>query len=150
MEYIEEFDKLKTKVLKYILFKKRTEQEVRNKFKDLEGEMLSDVIDELKELNYINDIEYIKKAVKEYMNLKNMSIKEVEYKLMAKGIKKELIENYIYDNKEDLLKYEIQSAINIINKKSQTLEREEIVNYLRKKRYIEESIKIAIEEIEEK
>lgn len=150
MEYIEEFDKLKTKVLKYILFKKRTEQEVRNKFKDLEGEMLSDVIDELKELNYINDIEYIKKAVKEYMNLKNMSIKEVEYKLMAKGIKKELIENYIYDNKEDLIKYEIQSAINIINKKSQTLEREEILNYLRKKRYIEESIKIAIEEIEEK
>ena len=33
MYNIEEFDEQKTKVLKYILFKKRTEQEVRNKFK---------------------------------------------------------------------------------------------------------------------
>ena len=34
MDYVEEFDKLKTKVLKYILFKKRTEQEVRQKFRE--------------------------------------------------------------------------------------------------------------------
>ena len=40
MEYVEEFDKLKTKVLKYILFKKRTEQEVRQKFKPDSGELL--------------------------------------------------------------------------------------------------------------
>ena len=53
MDYVEEFDKLKTKVLKYILFKKRTEQEVRQKFREDSGEMLDDVIEELKELNYI-------------------------------------------------------------------------------------------------
>ena len=50
MDYVEEFDKLKTKVLKYILFKKRTEQEVRQKFREDSGEMLDDVIEELKEL----------------------------------------------------------------------------------------------------
>ena len=44
MDYVEEFDKLKTKVLKYILFKKRTEQEVRQKFREDTGEMLDDVI----------------------------------------------------------------------------------------------------------
>ena len=55
MDYVEEFDKLKTKVLKYILFKKRTEQEVRQKFREDSGEMLDDVIEELKELNYINE-----------------------------------------------------------------------------------------------
>ena len=49
MDYVEEFDKLKTKVLKYILFKKRTEQEVRQKFREDSGEMLDDVIEELKE-----------------------------------------------------------------------------------------------------
>ena len=33
MEYtIEEFDKAKTKVMNYIMYKKRTEYEVRNKF----------------------------------------------------------------------------------------------------------------------
>ena len=54
MSYIEEFDKLKTKLLKYILFKKRTEQEVRNKFMNMQGEILNKVIEELKDLNYIN------------------------------------------------------------------------------------------------
>lgn len=88
MDYVEEFDKLKTKALKYILFKKRTEQEVRQKFREDSGEMLDDVIEELKELNYINDENYIQRAVKEFKNLKNMSIKEIQYKLMTKGLKK--------------------------------------------------------------
>ena len=69
MDYVEEFDKLKTKVLKYILFKKRTEQEVRQKFREDSGEMLDDVIEELKELNYINDENYIQRAVNEFKNL---------------------------------------------------------------------------------
>lgn len=149
MEYIEEFDKLKTKVLKYILFKKRTESEVRQKFKSDEGEMLNDVIDELKELNYINDKTYIEKAMKEYMNLKNLSIKELEYKLISKGIKKDLIDNYIYTNREMLLEYEIKSAKNIIIKKINSQGKEEILNYLRKKRYMEDSLKVVMQEIEE-
>lgn len=145
MEYIEEFDKLKTKVLKYILFKKRTEQEIRQKFRQDEGNMLDDVIEELKQNGYINDESYIERAINEYMNLKNMSIKEIEYKLMAKGISKEIIQDYIYTNKEKLLEYEIKSATNIINKKSYSSEKEEILNYLRKKGYMEESLKIAEE-----
>ena len=53
MNYIEKFDKLKTKVLKYIMFKKRTEQEIRQKFREDSGELLDEVIDELKEIGYI-------------------------------------------------------------------------------------------------
>ena len=46
MYNIEEFDQQKTKILKYILFKKRTEQEVRNKFfKTIPEELLNDIID---------------------------------------------------------------------------------------------------------
>ena len=149
MNYIEEFDKLKTKVLKYILFKKRTENEVRQKFISDEGELLNDVIDELKELDYINDETYIEKAVKEYMNLRNLSIKEIEYKLISKGIKKDLVDNYIYTNKEMLLEYEIKSAKNIIIKKINSQDKEEILRGLKKKRYKEDSLKLAMQEIEE-
>lgn len=149
MNYIEEFDKLKTKVLKYILFKKRTEKEIRQKFISDEGELLNDVIDELKETGYINDEIYIEKAVREYMNLKKLSIKEIEYKLISKGIKKDLVDNYIYNNKETLLEYEIKSAKDIIIKKTNSQNKEEIINGLRKKRYMEESLKLAIQEIEE-
>jgi len=147
MNYIEEFDKLKTKVLKYIMFKKRTEQEIRQKFREDSGELLDDVIEELKEIGYINDTKYIDKAVNEFKNLKNMSIKEIEYKLMTKGLKKDIINNYIYENKEDLLNYEINSAKNILIKKQNILEQEEIITYLKKKGYLEETIKIALENI---
>ena len=147
MEYIEEFDKLKTKVLKYIMFKKRTEQEVRQKFREDSIELLNDVIEELKELNYINDENYINRAVNEFKNLKNMSIKEIEYKLMTKGIKKDIISNYICKNKEELLDYELNSAKNIFIKKQNAIATEEIINYLKKKGYLEETIKIAKEDI---
>ncbi len=50
MDYVEEFDKLKTKVLKYIIYKKRSEHEVRNKFqKTISEEMLDDIIEYLKD-----------------------------------------------------------------------------------------------------
>ena len=48
-----EFDQLKTKVLKYVLYKKRTEQEVRKKFSSSQNaNRLDDVIDNLKENGY--------------------------------------------------------------------------------------------------
>lgn len=147
MSYIEEFDKLKTKVLKYIMFKKRSEQEVKQKFREENQELLTDVIEELKELNYINDENYINRAVNEFKNLKNMSIKEIEYKLMTKGIKKDIISNYIYQNKEELMDYELKSAKNVFIKKQNLMQAEEIINYLKKKGYLEETIKIAKEDI---
>ena len=89
MYTIEEFDREKTRILKYILYKKRTEQEVRNKFeKTMDEILLEDIIEYLKEAKYINDKEYIEKAVNNFMILKNLSIREIQYKLLAKGIKR--------------------------------------------------------------
>lgn len=81
------------------------------------------------------------------MALKNLSIREIEYKLYSKGIKKEDIEEYIYQNKEELKQYEIKSARNIANKKVSSLELEEIKQYLMKKGYKRENIDIAMEDI---
>lgn len=143
----EEFDKLKTKVLKYILYSKRTEKNIRKKFENEDEIILEDVIEYLKEAGYINDSNYIKKAVAEFINLKNLSLKELEYKLRQKGIEKDIIDDYIYNNKETLLEYEINSAKNLIIKKRTTLEDNEIKQYLSNKGYMSETIKIAIEEV---
>ena len=59
MYSIEEFDKTKTKILKYIMYKKRTENEIRTKFNTIEEELLEDSIEYLKEAGYINDKNYI-------------------------------------------------------------------------------------------
>ncbi|MEI3395204.1 MAG: RecX family transcriptional regulator [Clostridia bacterium] len=147
MYTIEEFDKGKTKVLKYILYKKRSENEVRTKFsKEMEENLLEDIIEYLKEAKYIDDKEYIRKTVNNYIALKNLSQRELKYKLLAKGLNKNDIEDYIYDNKEELEEYEIKSAGNIIYKKSTTLEKEEIKQYLLKKGYKTENIRKAMEE----
>ncbi len=144
----EEFDKQKTKVLKYILYKKRTENEIRTKFiTSIEENLLEDIIEYLKEAKYIDDKEYIRKTVNEFEALKNLSIKEIKYKLLTKGLNKNDIEDYIYENKEVLEEYETKSASNIIYKKSNSLEEQEIKQYLLKKGYKIENINKAMQEI---
>lgn len=146
MYKLEEFDSLKTKVLKYVLYKKRSEAEIRQKFLQDSGEMLDDVIDYLKENNYINDNEYIDKAVNEFQRLKNMSIKEIEYKLMSKGLDRNKINDYIYTNRDRLLEYELNSARSILIKKQPIMEKEDIILYLKKKGYLSEVIEVIKEE----
>lgn len=143
MKYsIEEFDKAKTKVMNYIMYKKRTEYEVKNKFsKTIEENLLHDIIEYVKEAGYLSDTDYIKRAILEFKVLNNLSRKEISYKLYSKGISKELIEDYFSEHQEELYDYEMQSAQNIFNKKSITMETEEIKNYLRKKGYKEDIIK---------
>ena len=150
MYTIEEFDKEKIRVLKYILYKKRSESEVRKKFSTtIEENLLDDIIEYLKEANYINDKEYIEKTINNIMILKNLSVREIKYKLISKGLDKNDIEDYIYSNKEELEEYEIKSAENIIYKKSSSMEEEDIKQYLLKKGYKLENISVAINSFNE-
>ena len=144
----EEFDKAKTQVLKYILYQKRCEQEVRKKFASKINEnMLEDIIEYLKEAEYINDKEYIESKISNFKILKNLSIKEINYKLLAKGVNKRQLENYIDSNIEELNEYEIKSACNIIQKKMKSLEVQDIKSFLYKKGYKSDNINKAIEEM---
>lgn len=150
MYTIEEYDKEKSKVLKYILYKKRSKQEIKNKFYNtVENEMLDNIIEELEENGYINDNNYIERAVNEYKALNNLSLKEVRYKLMSKGIPNELIEDYISNHQEQMEEYEINSAKTIIIKKQNTMEEEAIIQFLVKKGYKTSNIRKAIEMLDE-
>ena len=96
MYTIEEFDEQKTRIMKYIVYKRRTEKEVRDKFKNsMEEEILNDIIEYLKDAKYIDDNDYLRRMVQNIMILKTQSIKEIQYKLLSKGIKKDEIERYI-------------------------------------------------------
>lgn len=148
MYSIEEFDQLKTKVLKYIMYKKRTENEVKRKFANEDSELLEDVIDHLKEIGYINDKSYVERAVAEFMNLNNLSLKELKYKLQAKGVDIDAMEDYIYNHSEELEDYEINSAKNIILKRQNSMEEQSLIQYLLKKGYKMDSVKQAIELLE--
>ena len=54
--------------MKYITYKKRTEQEVRKKFKnEIDEQLLDEIIEYLKEANYLDDYQFIQKQVNEYL-----------------------------------------------------------------------------------
>ncbi len=145
LEELERKDKLKTKMLKYIMYKKRTEEEIKRKFVNIEdSELVEEVMEELKEIGYINDESYIERAVTEHVNINNLSIKELKYKLMSKGLNINLIEDYIASKSEEMLEYEIESAKTIILKKQNTMEEQEIIQFLLKKGYRMDNIKEAI------
>ena len=102
MYSIEEFDKEKSKVMNYIMYKKRTEKEVKNKFQNtIQNDLLCDIISYVKEAGYLSDSDYVRRAVNEFMALKNLSLREIKYKLYTKGVNKEAIEDYFYEHKEE-------------------------------------------------
>ena len=65
MDKTSEYIKARSRAIKYIMYKTRTEHEVRNKLIELEfcEEVIARVISDLKELEYINDKEYAKKFI---------------------------------------------------------------------------------------
>ena len=171
MYTIEEFDQAKTKILKYILYKKRTEKEVKQKFSSsVDENLLEDIIEELKQNGYLSDENYVERAVNEFLTINTLSIKEMKNKLYAKGVESDIIDSYFSKNAETLIEYERQCAKKIIHKKAQLeiiegeqgisnrskkkkqveiINKEEIENYLYKKGYSSENIRTAFEQIEE-
>ncbi len=144
-EKLEEYDKNKTKVLKYVIYKKRSENEIRKKFeKDIDSDMLEEIMLELKENGYISDSQYIERSVNEFIALRNLSLKQIKYKLLSKGINTNLIDEYFYNNKDELTEYEISSASNIIIKRNDC-SNEEIIQILLKKGFEYDNVKEALE-----
>lgn len=145
---IVEFDELKTKVLKYIVYKKRTEKEVRQKFSSssIDQNLLDDVIESLKENGYINDDSYIQRAMNEFLAINTLSLKEIRNKLYAKGIESDIIDTYFSNHEEQLEEYEMACARRIAMKKQTQMERQDIENFLYRKGYSKESIQEAYED----
>lgn len=75
-------------------------------------------------------------------------MKEIKYKLFAKGLNNDIIDEYFSNNKDDLIDYEIQSIKNIYYKKQYSMDKEEIKQFLIKKGYQMENIKEALSEVE--
>lgn len=148
LEKNEEFDKLRSKVLRYSLYKKRTEKEVHDKFINENQAYMDAIIEFLIEDEYLDENKYIEEYVYESTLLRNQSIKAIEYKLIEKGIDKNKIRQYLSVNDDDLLLYEIKSAKNLL-KKRENLDAEKNISYLLNKGYRIENIRKAVEELAE-
>ena len=85
------------KAIGYIGISKKTEYEVKKKLKGLK--VTSSVIDEeieyLKELGFIDDVDYAKSYIRQCEKMQNYSIYEITNKLLQKGIKASIIDEEI-------------------------------------------------------
>ena len=135
---------LDDKLMKYVLFKKRTENEVRKKCKILkyEDENIEEIIRYLKENGYINDEIYIDKYIKNIMKLKNCSINEIKMDLMRRGVDEDLIEKYITPEVEE---FEEKSAKVLASKKLKANEKEKVKKYLLNKGFSYSNVSKAID-----
>lgn len=139
---------IETKLMKYIIFKKRTEQEVRKKMQDMhyEENYIEEAIAYLKETQYINDEQYIVRYIENCRRLKHCSVMEIRYDLRKRGIADDLIERYL---SEELYDFEVESAKILAAKKYKNeTDFEKIRRYLAGKGYQRNSIAKAIDNLE--
>lgn len=138
---------LDSKLMKYVLFKKRTEYEVKEKCKSLNytQDYIDEIIEYLKEAEYINDEIYIVKYINDLLKLKKASIAEVKYDLMKRGIDFDRLNPDLIDS---LYEHEIESANYLAVKKYKSGDSiEKIKRYLNGKGYAYSNIVKAIDNL---
>ena len=139
------------KLMKYVIFKKRTEKEVRQKCHKLQytDDYIDEIIEYLSENDYINDKVYVEKYIQNVIRLKTSSIFEMKMDLLRRGIDESYVDDYINKNFEQLEEFENQSAQKLAKKKSVSAEIEKVKKYLMSKGYKYDSIALAIDNLNE-
>ena len=140
---------LDDKLMKYVLFKKRTVKEVREKCKLLgfSPEYIDEIIEYLEENGYLDDEKYVMKYILNIIKLKKKSVQEIRFDLLRRGIEEQIIEKYIT---EELRIFELKSAIELAKKKYKDCNDVlKVRKYLAGKGYSKEVIKKAIDSLGE-
>ncbi|MBQ9280170.1 MAG: regulatory protein RecX [Clostridia bacterium] len=136
------------KLMKFVVFQKRTVYEVRQKCLKLgyAEEYIDEIIDYLEENEYLNDKKFVEKYIKNIMRLKISSIYEMKVGLLKKGVPEDYISDYINSNQEELIDFEYESAKKLVQKKTRQVEElEKIKKYMLSKGYSYDSINEGID-----
>ena len=138
---------IEDKLIKYVVFKKRTINEVRQKCKLLkyDEELTESILEYLCENGYLNDENYVERYIQNVMRLKNISINEIKIDLLRRGIEEELIEKYIT---EKVKEFETNSAQILAEKKIKTMEVEKVKRYLLNKGFSYINVTKAIDNLQ--
>lgn len=93
------FRDAKSKAVRYLSVKLRTEQEVRKKLFDdgYDKECIGKVVDELKAIGYINNKLYAQKYIFDRSKLKPLSKKMMRSELVSRGIAEEIADEVLAD-----------------------------------------------------
>lgn len=97
-----EFGKLFNYTLNFLSYRPRSEWEIRHKlkFKSKEQQLINNVIDKLKKIGQINDVDFAKWFIDQRQAFRPTGRKRLKYELSKKGIKNKIISQTFENNSE--------------------------------------------------
>lgn len=143
---------LQPKVIKYAMYKMRTEQEVlrrfESEFQDISSKAFDEILKYLKDNNILNDEVFAKTFLEEAIKFKRNSKFELKMKLKEKGVPEEYIYKALDSLEEKLDNYEQDLVFKILNERKNQ-DRQKVLNYLYRKGFDGINIRNAVEKFEE-
>lgn len=87
------FEQAKERAVRFTALSKKTDFEVRRKLKTLgvSEDIIDEVSEYLKQLGYIDDVDYVDSFIRQSERMEKLSIFEIKQKLFEKGVDKELV-----------------------------------------------------------
>ena len=125
-----EFEVAKEKAVRFIGISKKTANEVETKLKKLNisNDSINEVVEYLKGLGYIDDVDYVKAYIRQCIKMQKYSIYEIKQKLLIKGISRELILEFV----DELYSTDYESKViqKLLSGKLSSMEQEKQKNYI--------------------
>ncbi len=116
-------DQILDKMAKYCAYQERCVKEVHDKLKtfDLPQEERSKILDYLLDNRFVNDERFAKSFVRGKVNQSGWGMNKIRFRLMQKGIAKELIDEALGQTDEEVYR---QRLIDTLKAKSKTVKAE--------------------------
>lgn len=140
------YDNFKSRIVRNLLLRLKTEKEVRDKYSRYDDSdlYLERAIEEIKEYGYIDDEKYARLYIQDAIILeKRNSIFELKQKLIQKGVSSNYIYNAISENEEKLNELE-QKVIKKILYNKRKKEEDKVISYLYRKGFNTRNIQNAV------
>jgi len=131
----DEYNYGKNVAYKFLSYKPRSIKEVKNKltYKKISKESVEKIIEHLKKYQFLNDESYAKMYLEQKTNSKGMGKSMVTFKMIDKGIDKEMITKVIDENYPE--EKQIEAGKKLIEKYLKKKQKIEDKNELKKKCY---------------
>lgn len=137
-----EFGKLFNSAINFLSYRPRSEWEIRFKFKKENQQMVDKVIEKLKQINQINDSDFVSWFVDQRNTFRPKGKRALEYELIKKGIDRKLIDQIGEKSGE------VELALKAVSKKTRLLSsRDKLQRFLISRGFEFDTVKEVVEKL---
>lgn len=136
-----DFGKLFNKALNFLSFRPRSEWEVRFKFRTEDPETVEKIISKLKQINQINDENFVKWFIDQRSTFKPKGKHALRFELAHKGVSREIVDKALQEETSS----EFELAMLAASKKTRLKDPDKLTRFLSSRGFGWETIKLVLE-----